>query len=146
MKTASLIQFNRIIFRLTFTLAPAARPLVPPLCLPPLYPLTPLAASPTAWRSLPVACGVGGGREGGRKGDGGCGLTAAMGQHAVDLPCLVLARLVASSSSGFPVCCAHCLPAARTHAHTLTHTHTESHSTSHAHRGLANPVTSGHVG
>lgn len=65
---------------------------------------------------------------------------AAMGRHTVDLPCLVLARLVASSSSWFPVCCAHCLLDSHTHIHTQTH------STSDAHRGLANPVTSGHIG
>lgn len=69
--------------------------------------LTPLAVSSMVWLA---PTGVRG------------GLTAAMGQHTVDLRFLVLSwlGLVVSSSCGFAVCCAHCLPAARTHAHTDT--------------------------
>lgn len=107
MKTASLIQFSGMIFQLAFTLAQLPAHLSPPRP-PPRRALTPLAPSPVVWLAPTGVLGR---------------LTrvAMMARHTVDLLCLVLARLVASSSSGLPVCCA-CRMKLHTHTH-VPHTH-----------------------
>lgn len=116
MKTASLIQFSGMIFQLAFTLAQLAAHLSPP-CPPTRRILTPLAPSPTVWLA-PI--GV----------LGRVARAAMMARHAVDLLCLVLARLVASSSSGLPVYGA-CRMKLHAHTHVFTdptriHTHTHT--------------------
>lgn len=119
MKTASLIQFNRIIFQLTFTVAPAARPLVShcvsPQCiwLPWLYLLW------SGWCKGRVMRA-----------------TAWWQRWANTLLIFYVlswlgwwwAAVLGSQSAVHTAAC------------------TQSHSTSHAHRSLANPVTSGLVG
>lgn len=101
MKTASLIQFNRIIFQLTFTLAPAARPLVPHCvslhCL-----LTPLAESSTVWLS-PV--GVRGGWQ--------RWANTLLISHVLSWLGWWQAAVLGSQSAVHTAC----LPAARTHTH-----------------------------